>query len=120
MARQPSQNACPFARRRNSTRTKPSITHLQIGELLVLRDPVENPSVSVLTTDALSLLEQAPRPPRHRGLVLCQQRSPGQDQRAGWRRRLNSVACKRSPSLVVEFNSPVHPTSAPRTVRPAL
>src|SRR5262249_54835557 len=73
----------------------------------ILCDPVEDPAIRVLPTDALSLLEQAPCS-RRGARVLREQRPPPELQRRGWRGGLHRVAAKCPPTLAVELESPLH------------
>src|SRR5262244_475263 len=71
-------------------------------------DPIEDPAVGVLATNALSLVEQAPCSPGSQGRVLREQCPPPLLQRSERRGCLNRVTRQCPPSLAVELESPLH------------
>src|SRR5262249_4724769 len=69
---------------------------------------VENPAICVLTTEALSLFEQAARSLGGCRWVLREQELPAKRLRRGWGLRLDPVACQSAPSPAVELEFPRH------------
>jgi hypothetical protein len=76
--------------------------------LLVVADPVQDPAIRLVTTDALSLFEQTGWPPGRSGRVLREQSLSPQPERVRRRPCLSGVPRQDPSSLAVDYESPRH------------